>query len=75
MALTVMDLASRLKSYVSSILKVSASHRRERHIIQAPKPLLPSYGAGAARTFLQDIAMLVLLNSQERTLDQIKEIG
>ncbi|KAI0818887.1 S-adenosyl-L-methionine-dependent methyltransferase [Irpex lacteus] len=41
----------------------------------APKPLLPSYGAGAARTFLQDIAMLVLLNSQERTLDQIKEIG
>ncbi|KAI0693727.1 S-adenosyl-L-methionine-dependent methyltransferase [Cytidiella melzeri] len=41
----------------------------------APKPLLPSYGAGSARTFLQDIAMLVLLNSQERTLEQIKEIG
>jgi len=35
----------------------------------APSPLLPNYGAGAVRTYYQDLTMLFTYNSKERTLD------
>ncbi|KAI0040338.1 S-adenosyl-L-methionine-dependent methyltransferase, partial [Auriscalpium vulgare] len=41
----------------------------------APKPLLPNYGYGSARTYLSDVNMLILLNAGERTLEEFKEIG
>ncbi|KAF8067694.1 O-methyltransferase-domain-containing protein [Lyophyllum atratum] len=36
----------------------------------APLPLLPNYGAGAVRTYYQDLTMLFTYNSKERTLDE-----
>ncbi|KAI3615727.1 S-adenosyl-L-methionine-dependent methyltransferase [Moniliophthora roreri] len=36
----------------------------------APSPLLPNFGAGAIRTYNQDITMLLTYNSKERTLDE-----
>lgn len=44
-------------------------------LIQAPEPLLPNYGAGSTRMYLQDVTMLVLLNAEERTLTQLRGIG
>ncbi|ETW76185.1 hypothetical protein HETIRDRAFT_390575 [Heterobasidion irregulare TC 32-1] len=41
----------------------------------APEPLLPNYGYGSARTYLQDVNMLILLNAGERTLNEFKDIG
>ena len=43
--------------------------------VQAPKPLLPNYGYGSARTYLQDVNMLILLNGGERTLNEFKDVG
>ncbi|KAJ6505928.1 S-adenosyl-L-methionine-dependent methyltransferase [Mycena vulgaris] len=42
---------------------------------KAPEPLLPNFGAGRFRLYAQDINMMSLLNSQERTLPQFIEIG
>ncbi|KAJ7637687.1 S-adenosyl-L-methionine-dependent methyltransferase [Mycena polygramma] len=42
---------------------------------KAPAPLLPNYGAGRFRLYAQDINMMVLLNSQERTLTEFIDIG
>ncbi|KAA1465913.1 S-adenosyl-L-methionine-dependent methyltransferase [Dentipellis sp. KUC8613] len=44
-------------------------------LADAPKPLMPMYGAGNARPFLQDINMMSSLNSQERPLTQFIELG
>ncbi|KAJ7487261.1 S-adenosyl-L-methionine-dependent methyltransferase [Mycena galericulata] len=42
---------------------------------KAPAPLLPNFGVGRVRPYAQDINMLVLLNSQERTLPQFIAMG
>ncbi|KAI0069222.1 S-adenosyl-L-methionine-dependent methyltransferase [Artomyces pyxidatus] len=41
----------------------------------APTPLLPNYGAGVKRAYLQDINMLTLLNAKERTLEEFARLG
>ncbi|KAJ7284873.1 S-adenosyl-L-methionine-dependent methyltransferase [Mycena rebaudengoi] len=41
----------------------------------APEPLLPNFGTGRVRLYAQDINMMVLVNSQERTLPQFIEMG
>ncbi|KAG2126909.1 S-adenosyl-L-methionine-dependent methyltransferase [Suillus clintonianus] len=41
----------------------------------APEPMLPNFGAGSHRTFQTDLTMWLLLNSKERTLDELKVIG
>ncbi|KAI0056503.1 S-adenosyl-L-methionine-dependent methyltransferase [Artomyces pyxidatus] len=41
----------------------------------APKPLLPNYGYGSTRTYLQDVNMLILLNAGERTLEEFNIIA
>ncbi|KZW01646.1 S-adenosyl-L-methionine-dependent methyltransferase [Exidia glandulosa HHB12029] len=41
----------------------------------APAPLLPNYGVGAQRKIHQDLNMLSLFNSRERTLDEFIAIG
>ena len=43
--------------------------------IQAPEPLLPNFGAGSSRPFMQDVEMMILLNAGERTLDELRALG
>ncbi|RDB28143.1 3-O-methyltransferase 2 [Hypsizygus marmoreus] len=42
---------------------------------QAPEPLLPNYGVGRMRLYQQDINMMNLVNSKERTLPEFIEMG
>jgi ubiquinone/menaquinone biosynthesis C-methylase UbiE len=42
---------------------------------QAPKPLLPNYGMGRVRLYQQDLSMMNLFNSRERTLGEFVSIG
>ncbi|KAL4262477.1 O-methyltransferase COMT-type [Pleurotus pulmonarius] len=42
---------------------------------QAPRPLLPNYGAANRRLYQQDINMLLQFNSKERTLDEFIKLG
>lgn len=41
----------------------------------APEPLLPNYGAGRIRRYHQDINMMCVLNSKERTLQEFVDLG
>ncbi|KAI0081995.1 S-adenosyl-L-methionine-dependent methyltransferase [Panus rudis PR-1116 ss-1] len=41
----------------------------------APEPLLPNYGEGSILKFYSDMAMLTLVNSQERTLREFIQLG
>ncbi|KAI0060967.1 S-adenosyl-L-methionine-dependent methyltransferase [Artomyces pyxidatus] len=45
------------------------------HEWQAPKPLLPTWGAGNSRPYTQDINMMNLHNSKERTLEEFAQLG
>jgi len=45
------------------------------HHVQAPEPLLPNYGMGQIRLYQQDINMMVLFNSKERTFQDFTDIG
>ncbi|KAF8577159.1 S-adenosyl-L-methionine-dependent methyltransferase [Ramaria rubella] len=42
---------------------------------QAPEPLLPNYGMGKVRLYQQDINMMNLLNSKERTLQEFIDMA
>ncbi|KAJ6544755.1 S-adenosyl-L-methionine-dependent methyltransferase [Mycena vulgaris] len=42
---------------------------------RAPEPLLPNYGVGSVRAYTQDITMLFMLNSKERTLQEFVDIA
>ncbi|KAF5310051.1 hypothetical protein D9619_010480 [Psilocybe cf. subviscida] len=44
-------------------------------IEQAPEPLLANYGVGRARLYQQDLNMMILLNSKERTLQEFVQLG
>ncbi|KAG1739479.1 O-methyltransferase-domain-containing protein [Suillus paluster] len=41
----------------------------------APEPMLPNFGAGSHRTYQTDMTMWLVLNSKERTLDELKILG
>ncbi|KAG2029972.1 hypothetical protein BDR03DRAFT_1017687 [Suillus americanus] len=41
----------------------------------APEPMLPSFEAGAHRSYQMDMTMWLILNSKERTLDELKILG
>lgn len=43
-------------------------------VLQAPEPLLPNFGAGSSRPFMQDVEMMILLNAGEHTLDELKAL-
>ncbi|KAJ6511857.1 S-adenosyl-L-methionine-dependent methyltransferase [Mycena vulgaris] len=45
------------------------------HFKPAPVPLLSNYGAGRIRQYNLDLSLMVLLNSQERTLDEYVQLG
>jgi hypothetical protein len=42
---------------------------------QAPEPLLANYGMGRIRLYQQDMNMMNLFNSQERTLQEFVDMG
>jgi hypothetical protein len=42
---------------------------------QAPEPLLPNYGVGKIRQYNLDLDMMVMLNSQERYLEEFVKLG
>ncbi|RDB17353.1 3-O-methyltransferase 2 [Hypsizygus marmoreus] len=42
---------------------------------QAPEPLLPNYGVGRVLLYQQDINMMGLVNSKERTLEEFIDLG
>jgi hypothetical protein len=42
---------------------------------QAPEPLLPNYGVGRIRQYALDLDMMVMLNSQERRLEEFIALG
>jgi len=43
--------------------------------ISAPEPLLVNFGAGNIRPYFNDITMMILFNSKERSLDDFKVLG
>ncbi|KAF5387590.1 hypothetical protein D9757_006616 [Collybiopsis confluens] len=43
--------------------------------IQAPLPLLPNYGVAQARQYNQDINMMAIFNSRERSLSDFIDLG
>ena len=42
---------------------------------QAPESLLPNYGAGRVAQYIFDIQMMVMLNSEERKLEDFVRLG
>jgi len=42
---------------------------------QAPEPLLPNYGMGAIRIYNQDLNMLSMFNSKQRTLSEMTSLA
>jgi len=54
---------------------VRTTDSTELTLKQAESPLLPNYGAGRIRQYYTDAAMMVLCNSQERTLDHSVQLG
>ncbi|KAI3600732.1 S-adenosyl-L-methionine-dependent methyl transferase [Moniliophthora roreri] len=53
---------------IRSAARSDSAHQDEDEI--APEPLLPNWGAWAARTYEADIAMMKLFNARERTLEE-----
>ncbi|KAF9465798.1 S-adenosyl-L-methionine-dependent methyltransferase [Collybia nuda] len=49
--------------------------RQDGALDQAPEPLLPNYGMGRVRLYQQDMNMLNLFNSKERTLQEFIVMG
>ncbi|KAJ7770465.1 S-adenosyl-L-methionine-dependent methyltransferase, partial [Mycena metata] len=47
----------------------------ERQLKKAPWPLLSNYGEGRIRQYYLDVSLMVLVNSQERTLDEYVKLG
>ncbi|KAJ7755335.1 S-adenosyl-L-methionine-dependent methyltransferase [Mycena maculata] len=47
----------------------------DRQLTKAPSPLLSNYGEGRIRQYYLDVSLMVLVNSQERTLDEYIELG
>jgi hypothetical protein len=47
----------------------------DRQLKKAPAPLLSNYGEGRIRQYHLDVSLMVLVNSQERTLDEYVNLG
>jgi len=47
----------------------------ERRLKKAPAPLLGNYGEGRIRQYYLDVSLMVLVNGQERTLDEYVQLG
>ncbi|KAJ7243201.1 S-adenosyl-L-methionine-dependent methyltransferase [Mycena haematopus] len=47
----------------------------DRQLKKAPAPLLGNYGEGRIRQYYLDVSLMVLVNSQERTLDEYVKLG
>ncbi|KAJ7857293.1 S-adenosyl-L-methionine-dependent methyltransferase [Mycena olivaceomarginata] len=46
-----------------------------KQLKNAPAPLLNNYGEGRIRQYYLDVSLMVLVNSQERTLDEYVKLG
>ncbi|KAJ7701084.1 S-adenosyl-L-methionine-dependent methyltransferase [Mycena rosella] len=59
------------------ILQTAANDHQSnvRQFKQAPAPLLSNYGAGKIRQYNLDVSLMVLVNSQERTLDEYVQLA
>ncbi|KAJ6484367.1 S-adenosyl-L-methionine-dependent methyltransferase [Mycena vitilis] len=53
----------------------SANQPSGRQLRKAPTPLLSNYGEGRIRQYYLDVSLMVLVNSQERTLDEYVRLG
>ncbi|KAF9260951.1 S-adenosyl-L-methionine-dependent methyltransferase [Marasmius fiardii PR-910] len=53
----------------------NAGDRNHARIERAPLPLLPNYGTGNIRHYNQDINMLAVCNSKERTCEEYSALG
>ncbi|KAH0581808.1 hypothetical protein H2248_011490 [Termitomyces sp. 'cryptogamus'] len=61
---------SRLLIHDYVISHVNQTELETARVERAPHPLLPNYGAGSARMYYQDMTMLIMYISKERTLDE-----
>ncbi|KAG6852680.1 hypothetical protein C0991_009963 [Blastosporella zonata] len=61
---------SRLLIHDHVIAHINQTELEAARVEPAPSPLLPNYGAGSQRTYYQDITMLIMYISKERTLDE-----
>ncbi|KAG5723110.1 Sterigmatocystin 8-O-methyltransferase [Termitomyces sp. T112] len=61
---------SRLLIHDYVLSHVNQTELETAEVERAPYPLLPNYGAGSARTYYQDMTMLVMYISKERTLNE-----
>lgn len=58
--------------WASCLLK---SNIHTNQLSKAPEPLLANYGIGRIRLYEQDMNMMALFNSQERTLQEFIDMG
>ncbi|KAG6811149.1 hypothetical protein H0H92_008767 [Tricholoma furcatifolium] len=65
-----MGNGSRLLIHDYVLSHISQTELEAARVERAPSPLLPNYGAGSARTYNQDMTMLIMYISKERTLDE-----
>ncbi|KAG6915159.1 hypothetical protein DXG01_012954 [Tephrocybe rancida] len=65
-----MSRSSRLLIHDYVLSHIKQTELEAAKVEPAPSPLLPNYGAGSARTYYQDMTMLVMYISKERTLDE-----
>ncbi|KAG6886736.1 hypothetical protein C0995_005346 [Termitomyces sp. Mi166 len=66
----VMGPNSRLLIHDYVLSHLNQTELEAARVEAAPFPLLPNYGAGSARTYYQDMTMLIMYISKERTLDE-----
>ncbi|KAG7096369.1 hypothetical protein E1B28_003813 [Marasmius oreades] len=74
-----MTLQSRLliHDFVLKHMHSESKHPESSHIRieRAPYPLLPNYGTGNIRNYTQDVNMLAVFNSRERTCEEYSALG
>ncbi|KAJ7178588.1 S-adenosyl-L-methionine-dependent methyltransferase [Mycena crocata] len=74
-----MKPSSRLLIHELVLQHVVRDSKYEQIFDVAPEPLLPNYGVGNVRPYAQDITMMFMLNSRERTLqnfiDMTAQVG
>ncbi|KDR72497.1 hypothetical protein GALMADRAFT_101591 [Galerina marginata CBS 339.88] len=61
---------SRLLIHDHVLPNISQTQLEASLVEVAPSPLLPNYGAGSVRSYNQDMTMMLMFNSKERTLDE-----
>ncbi|KAA1472019.1 S-adenosyl-L-methionine-dependent methyltransferase [Dentipellis sp. KUC8613] len=63
--------------YVLKVPKGTDAAREDSHLgtHDAPRPLLPNYGAGGIRPFLADINMMMVLNARERSVEDVVRLA